>query len=133
MNEKCSINQIFIKKLQNEARDFLTSKKMLLERVSILPKEVESYCFNEDEFKDNSVHRNDLQKNNANHFYIHRWGYSKLDSYKGGNYAGIDFVVSNNPNVYSNHYYDNFSFIHVYLLFFIYFFFLSFLSLLNIK
>ena len=100
MNDNCSINQIFIKKLQNEARDFLTSKKMLLERVSILPKEVESYCFNEDEFKDNSVHRNDLQKNNANHFYIHRWGYSKLDSYKGGNYAGIDFVVSNNPNVY---------------------------------
>ena len=100
MNENCSINQIFIRKLQDEARDFLTSAKMHLGGVSILPKEIESYCFNKDEFRDNSVHRNDLQKNNENHFYIHRWGYSKLDSYKGGSYAGIDFVVSNNPDLY---------------------------------
>ena len=43
---------------------------------------------------------NELQKNNSNHFYIHRKGKSKYDAYKGGNYPGIDFVVSDDDNMY---------------------------------
>lgn len=94
------IKQEFINSLQNDARNFLTSKKMNLGRIEIIPKEIETYYYNEYDFKDNSVHRNDLQRNNVNHFYVHRWGKTKQDSYKGGNYAGIDFVVSDNQNEY---------------------------------
>lgn len=51
-------------------------------------------------FEDGSVHQNELQQNNKSYFYIHRWGTKKTDSYKGGNYPGIDLVVSGTENVY---------------------------------
>ncbi len=89
-----------IQKLQNEAKLFLTDSLLVLNGLSIRPKEIEVYYFEEGVFEDNSVHRNDLQKHNKNHFYIHRCGTKSSDSYKGGNYAGIDFVLSNTDDVY---------------------------------
>jgi hypothetical protein len=58
------------------------------------------YYYEKGSFEDNSVHKNDLQKNNKNHFYVHRCGTKSSDSYKGGNYAGIDFVVSDTDDIY---------------------------------
>lgn len=89
-----------IEKLQNEVKQFLTTKKLKLNGLVIIPKEIEVYYYREGEFEDPSVHRNELQKNHKNHFYIHRWGTQQSDSYKGGNYPGIDFVVSDDANVY---------------------------------
>lgn len=90
-----------IKKLQNEAVQFLTKSKLVLNGIDILPKEIEVYYYEVNgSFKDGSVHQNELQKNNKNHFYVHRWGKTKKDKYKGINRAGIDFVVSDNENVY---------------------------------
>lgn len=90
-----------IERLQNEAKLFLTGFKLVLNGISIKPKESEVYCFEEaGDFKDSSVHRNDLQKNNKNHFYVHRNGSTKSDPYKGGNRTGLDFVVSDNDNTY---------------------------------
>lgn len=88
-----------IKRLQNDAAQFL-SKKILTKGATISPKEVESYYFKVREFEDSSVHRNELQMNNKNHFYVHRYGLTKSDKYKGGNRAGLDFVVSDEVNIY---------------------------------
>ena len=93
-------NQVAIERLQNEAKLFLKETKLILNEVSIQPKEIEVYYFNEGEFEDTSVHRNDLQKNNKSHFYVHRRGIAKTDNYKGGNRGGLDFVVSDNENIY---------------------------------
>lgn len=89
-----------IKKLQNEAAHFLAESKLMVSGLAILPKEIEVYYYKEGDFEDSSVHRNILQQNNRNHFYIHRWGIKKEDSYKGGNYPGIDFVLSNEKDIY---------------------------------
>ena len=89
-------NQSTIKRLQNEAGCFLTETKLKLMNVSIQPTEIESYYYKIGEFEDTSVHRNDLQKNNKNHFYVHRRGVKSTDKYKGGNRGGLDFVVSDN-------------------------------------
>ncbi len=93
-------NQLTIERLQNEARLFLTKTKLMLNGVSILPKEIEVYYFKEGEFEDTSVHRNDLQKKNKNHFYVHRRGLKQTDKYNGGNRGGVDFVVSDSENFY---------------------------------
>lgn len=87
-------------RLQEEARLFLTESGLVLNGVSILPKEIEVYFYKKDIFEDDSVHRNELQKHNKNHFYVHRRGTKQSDSYKGGNRAGLDFVVSNDENTY---------------------------------
>ena len=93
-------NQSTIKRLQNEAGCFLTETKLKLMNVSIQPTEIESYYYKIGEFEDTSVHRNDLQKNNKNHFYVHRRGVKSTDKYKGGNRGGLDFVVSDNEHIY---------------------------------
>ncbi|MDY6327670.1 MAG: hypothetical protein SPL47_10235 [Bacteroidales bacterium] len=94
-------NNKTVERLQNEAKLFLTSFKLVLNGISIEPKEIEVYCYEETgDFKDSSVHRNELQKNNKNHFYVHRNGLTKSDSYKGGNRTGLDFVVSDDENTY---------------------------------
>ena len=90
----------FVDQLQKEAELFLAGTALQLGGITILPKEIEAYYYQTDAFEDNSVHRNELQQNNKNHFYIHRWGKTRSDAYKGGNYAGIDFVVSDSDNVY---------------------------------
>lgn len=89
-----------VEKLQNEAILFL-SKKIILDEVIILPKEIEVYYYELNGiFKDGSVHRNELQKNNQNHFYVHRKGTKRTNLYTGGNRGGLDFVVSDNECVY---------------------------------
>ena len=90
----------FVKRLQKEAEHFLLNDTLLLNSICIRPKEIEVYYYQENKFDDNSVHQNELQRNNKNHFYIHRWGKGKTDSYKGGNYPGIDFVISDDENTY---------------------------------
>lgn len=89
-----------LKRLQNEAKLFLGERKLVFNNIVINPKEIEVYYWEKDVFEDSSVHRNALQQNNKNHFYIHRWGYKKEDAYKGGNYPGLDFVVSGEEGVY---------------------------------
>ena len=93
-------NQAIIERLQNEAKQFLKETKLMLNGVSILPKEIEVYYYKEGELEDTSVHRNDLQKNNKNHFYVHRRGKTPTDNFKGGNWGGLDFVVSDDENIY---------------------------------
>ena len=100
MKEIILINQNVVLRLQNEAKQLLQKSKLVFWGVDIILKEIESYYFEDSEFMDNSVHKNELQKNNSNHFYIHRKGKKKTDSYKGGKYPGIDFVVSNDDNIY---------------------------------
>ena len=89
-----------IKSLQIEAAQFLTKTKMTMNGLVIFPKEIEVYYSKEGEFEDPTVHKNELQKNNKNHFYVHRWGKTKNDKYKGGNRAGVDFVVSDDESTY---------------------------------
>ncbi|MBP5503727.1 MAG: hypothetical protein J6Y24_13170 [Bacteroidales bacterium] len=94
------MNEKKVKGLQNEAKKFLTEKIIVLKGVTIIPKEIEVYYYKEGEFEDKSVHRNELQKNNKNHFYVHRWGTNKGDKYKGSYYPGVDFVVSDDDATY---------------------------------
>jgi len=89
-----------IKSLQIEAAQFLMKTKMTMNGLAIFPKEIEVYYYKEGEFEDPTVHRNELQKNNKYHFYVHRWGKTRNDKYKGGNRAGLDFVISDNENTY---------------------------------
>ncbi|MBP5797584.1 MAG: hypothetical protein J6W26_04860 [Bacteroidales bacterium] len=89
-----------VKKLQNEAMLFL-SKMIVLDEVIILPKEIEVYYYElNGVFKDESVHRNELQKDNQNHFYVHRKGTKRSNLYTGGNRGGLDFVASDDESIY---------------------------------
>lgn len=105
MKEKDKSMQEQIKRrLQKETEHFLTNWKLVCRGLEIYPKEIEVYYYEkEGEFKDDSVHKNDLQKNNRNHFYVHRWGTKSSDSYKGGSRTGIDFVISDNENIYQSY------------------------------
>lgn len=100
MEKKSYYFQEKLQKLQAEAKLFLKESVLVLKGLSIRPKEIETYYYEEGVFEDNSVHRNDSQKHNKNHFYVHRCGVKSSDSYKGGNHAGIDFVVSDTDDVY---------------------------------
>ncbi len=100
MENKSYCSQEILQKLQAEARLFLTESVLVLKGLYIRPKEIEVYYYEKGGFEDNSVHCNDLQKHNKNHFYVHRCGTKLSDSYKGGNYAGIDFVVSDSDDIY---------------------------------
>ena len=88
-----------VKWLQDEAARFLT-QQLKLNDVLIQPKEIEVYFYKKDVFEDNSVHRNELQQNNRHHFYIHRNGIKRVDSYKSGNRPGLDFVISDESFIY---------------------------------
>lgn len=97
----CENVQETIKKLQNEVKQFFTHSKLVVNGIEILPTEIEVYYYEvEGIFKDTSVHRNELQRNNRLHFYVHRWGTAKTDKYKGGNRTGLDFVVSGSEKLY---------------------------------
>ena len=90
-----------IERLQNEAKQFLTKSTLMLNNVIISPKEIEVYYYKKGTFEDESVHKNELQtKKHKNHFYVHRWGTLKTDSYKSANRAGLDFVISDDDNTY---------------------------------
>ncbi len=92
--------EAFVKRLQTEAAEFLTNSKIVINGIVIQPTEIEVYYYQEGEFADTTVHRNELQQKNAYHFYVHRHGKLKSDSYKGGNRSGIDYVLSNKENIY---------------------------------
>ena len=83
-----------IEKLQNEAARFLRQYCIVVNGVTLYPKEIEVYYFIKDVFEDDSVHRNKLQKNRQYQFYVHRYGVEDTAPYKGGNRPGVDFVVS---------------------------------------
>lgn len=100
MKNTLIMNEQLVYKLQCEAACLLKEKVLLLNGITIIPKEIEIYYYEKGVFEDGSVHQNELQQNNKSHFYIHRWGTKKTDSYKGGNYPGIDLVVSGTENVY---------------------------------
>lgn len=94
------VNLKVIDNLKHDAEAFLTTTYLEYQGVAIWPKEIEVYYYKKDVFEDGSVHGNNLQRNNKNHFYVHRWGMGEKDKYKGGNRAGLDFVVSDSVNVY---------------------------------
>lgn len=88
------------KVLQQKMEQFLLNSRLNLNGVIIVPKEIEAYYYEDGKFEEDSVHKNELQRNNKNHFYIHRNGLSRYDAYKGGRRPGIDFVLSDNSNIY---------------------------------
>lgn len=100
MNDEVHENQDVVLRLQCEAKRLLLDYELRLKGVPIIPKEIEVYFYKIGVFEDNSVHRNELQKNHYGHFYIHRKGTKETDSYKGGRYPGIDYVVSTNQEEY---------------------------------
>ena len=89
-----------INELQSRVMEFMLGFNLRIGGTIIEPKEVEVYYYKHGEFDDNSVHRNELQAMNPNHFYVHRMGTRQQDKYKGRNYAGVDLVVSNQSGVY---------------------------------
>lgn len=89
-----------VNELQSSVMGFISGYKLGIGGTVIEPKEVEVYYYKEGVFEDNSVHRNELQMMNSNHFYVHRMGMRQQDKYKGWNYAGVDLVVSNQSGVY---------------------------------
>lgn len=89
-----------IVKLQDEEKLFL-AKTLICNGISIQPTEIEPYYYKKGVFEDESVHQNELQTNkHHHHFYIHRWGTKQTDPYKGGNRVSLDFVVSDDADVY---------------------------------
>ena len=66
----------------------------------IYPIEVEAY-FKDSRFNDESVHENELQKNNYGKFYVHRTGKkTKEQKFKGGTRGGIDICLSDSADSY---------------------------------
>lgn len=100
MENKMIMNKQLVDRLRHDAAVMLKENALFLDGVTIIPKEIEIYYYEKGVFEDGSVHQNELQQNNKNHFYIHRWGTKKTDPYKGGNYPGIDLVVSGTKDVY---------------------------------
>lgn len=100
MDNKVHENQDVILRLQNETKSLLLNYELRLKGISIILKEIEVYFYKNEVFEDNSVHKNELQKNHFGHLYIHRWGVKESDSYKGGRYPGIDYVVSTKQDEY---------------------------------
>jgi hypothetical protein len=70
---KLNLKDGIIGRIQEETMNRLHNNCFILVRgVKIYPVEVEVYYYKEREYEDNSVHRNELQQNKMNHFYIHR-------------------------------------------------------------
>lgn len=103
MESNSIINENVIDILKHDAGVFLTNTRLEYQELVIWPKEIEVYYYKRDEFEDSSVHRNSLQMNNKNHFYVHRRRIGKNDKYKSGNRAGLDFVVSDSVNIYHSY------------------------------
>ncbi len=80
---------IILQGLQKKATDFLTNHYLVVNGIEIYPKEIEVYYYKEGEFDDKYVHRDVLQANRPNKFYVHRKGR-----------GGCDFVQSDRADVY---------------------------------
>ena len=89
-----------VKALQEQMKQFLLGSRLNINGVKISPMEIEAYYYEKGKFEDDSVHQNELQQNNKGHFYIHRNKKKKTDPYKGRNYPGIDFVLSDKEEIY---------------------------------
>ncbi len=100
MDKNSRTKQEVIEILQDKAARFLTESRLEVNGLVIFPTEIEVYYYSED-FKDTSVHQNELQtKKGKNHFYVHRKGKKQTDKYIGGSRGGLDFVISDNDDIY---------------------------------
>ena len=96
---KHNVIDTLIQKLQIETEELLSRGVMIsIGDVRIIPKEIEVYRFQASVFEDDSVHQNELQQANPNHFYVHRFGKSAADPYKGR--AGVDICLSSTNKLY---------------------------------
>ena len=66
-----------IYELKSQAIQFLKNYHLEIKGVAIYPKEIEVYFYQSGVFEDDTVHCNELQKDNANHLYVHRTGLKK--------------------------------------------------------
>jgi hypothetical protein len=82
-------NRHFTQTLQNKAIDFLRNNYLVVNGISIYPKEIEVYYYEQGVFEDIYVHQDKRQRNHPNQFYVHRKGR-----------GGCDFVVSDLDKVY---------------------------------
>lgn len=93
-------NNSIISTLQSEAVHFLQNNIIRINNVTIYLKEIEIYYFKKGEFEDPSVHCNEMQANRKYKLYVHRAGKKASNKYKGGNYPGVDFVLSDEADCY---------------------------------
>lgn len=78
-------------RLQQEAIDFLHTKKLIVKGVEIYPKEIEMYYYKEGEYEDYPVHQADKQQDKKFKFYLHEVGR-----------GGLDLVLSDEVGVYKS-------------------------------
>lgn len=96
-------NSSFEKILQEQASEFLKNNYLLVNGIEIYLKEIEVYYYEQGKFEDYTVHRNKLQQNRKNYFYVHRYGKDAASSYKSSpnnTRGGCDFVLSDKDGVY---------------------------------
>jgi len=99
-------NQSIEKELQKQTSEFLKNNYLLVNGIAIYPKEIEDYYYEQGKFEDYTVHRNQLQQNRKNRFYVHRYGDEAESSYKSSpknNRGGCDFVVSDKEGIYHSY------------------------------
>lgn len=89
--------------LREKASDFLRCKYFIVSGIKIYPKEIEVYYYEQGAFEDYTVHRNELQENHKNSFYVHRYGKEADSPYKSSpknNRGGCDFVLSDKTGAF---------------------------------
>ena len=88
-----------IRILQNANKLLLTEYCIQIDPAfRIYPLEVESYYYH-DNFPDQTVHRNELQKNRFGKFYFHRKGYEASNLILS-NRGGVDICLSNSDDFF---------------------------------
>ena len=91
---QCSDFKEIEKQLQTINKLIVTNYMFELSNgLRIYPIEVEAY-FKDSKFNDESVHGNELQKNNYGRFYVHRTGKTEDSKIKGGTRGGVDICLS---------------------------------------
>lgn len=93
-------NNSIISTLQSKAISFLQNYFIIINNVAIYLKEIEVYYFKKGELEDTSVHCNEMQANRKYKLYVHRAGKKASNKYRGANYAGVDFVLSDEADCY---------------------------------
>ena len=96
-------NSNFEKQLRKQASEFLICNYFLINGVKIYPKEIEVYYYEQGIFEDYTVHRNRLQENNKNGFYVHRRGHEASSPIIESNRGGCDFVISDRDGVFHSY------------------------------
>jgi hypothetical protein len=85
--------------LQDINELILTKYKIVINGLELYPLEVEAYYYNNPNFKDDTVHRNDLQKSSPEEcrfgkLYFHRKGELATTPFKSGKRKGVDICLS---------------------------------------